>query len=272
MLPAPPECPAVVADAMRYSVMAGGKRLRPILCLASGRRRRPRRRRPAARRWPAGRVRDRADPHLLAHSRRPAGDGRRHAAPRPADAHVVAGEGMAILAGDGLLTEAFALLAREPATTRRDRRRPQAARDRPWSPPRPARRHGRRPGHRPRRRRPRRHSGAASARRRRPRRHARAQDRRADSRRRRWPARSWRGGRRRIVDRDRRLGAASSGSRFRSSTTCSTSKGASADLGKTAGKDAAAGKPTYPALLRPDARRRRDGRRLRSPAPTPRSR
>ena len=30
-------------------------------------------------------------------------------------AHVVFGEGMAILAGDGLLTEAFALLAREPA-------------------------------------------------------------------------------------------------------------------------------------------------------------
>ena len=28
--------------------------------------------------------------------------------------HVVHGEGMAILAGDGLLTEAFALLAREP--------------------------------------------------------------------------------------------------------------------------------------------------------------
>jgi geranylgeranyl diphosphate synthase type II len=31
--------------------------------------------------------------------------------------HVVAGEGMAILAGDGLLTEAFALLAREPRAT-----------------------------------------------------------------------------------------------------------------------------------------------------------
>jgi geranylgeranyl pyrophosphate synthase len=30
--------------------------------------------------------------------------------------HVVAGEGMAILAGDGLLTEAFHLLAREPLT------------------------------------------------------------------------------------------------------------------------------------------------------------
>ena len=34
-LPAPPHCPAVVADAMRYSVTAGGKRLRPVLCLAS---------------------------------------------------------------------------------------------------------------------------------------------------------------------------------------------------------------------------------------------
>jgi geranylgeranyl pyrophosphate synthase len=31
--------------------------------------------------------------------------------------HVVAGEGMAILAGDGLLTEAFHLLSREPAAT-----------------------------------------------------------------------------------------------------------------------------------------------------------
>jgi geranylgeranyl pyrophosphate synthase len=31
--------------------------------------------------------------------------------------HVVAGEGIAILAGDGLLTEAFALLARAPETT-----------------------------------------------------------------------------------------------------------------------------------------------------------
>ena len=38
--------------------------------------------------------------------------------------HVVAGEGMAILAGDGLLTEAFALLAREPrqASIRRSSR------------------------------------------------------------------------------------------------------------------------------------------------------
>ncbi len=37
-------------------------------------------------------------------------------------AHVVYGEGMAILAGDGLLTEAFALLAREPTTADRSAR------------------------------------------------------------------------------------------------------------------------------------------------------
>jgi len=35
VLPSPPACPVAVADAMRYSVTAGGKRLRPILCLAS---------------------------------------------------------------------------------------------------------------------------------------------------------------------------------------------------------------------------------------------
>ena len=35
LLPTPPDCPAPVADAMRYSLTAGGKRLRPVLCLAS---------------------------------------------------------------------------------------------------------------------------------------------------------------------------------------------------------------------------------------------
>ena len=30
-LPKPPACPALLAEAMRYSVFAGGKRLRPIL-------------------------------------------------------------------------------------------------------------------------------------------------------------------------------------------------------------------------------------------------
>src|SRR6185295_12515703 len=34
-LPIPPACPPSVHEAMRYSLMAGGKRLRPILTLAA---------------------------------------------------------------------------------------------------------------------------------------------------------------------------------------------------------------------------------------------
>src|SRR5690349_22157375 len=34
-LPAPPACPAIMSEAMRYSVFAGGKRFRPILTLAA---------------------------------------------------------------------------------------------------------------------------------------------------------------------------------------------------------------------------------------------
>ena len=34
-LPKPPACPPVLSDAMRYSLMAGGKRLRPIMVIAA---------------------------------------------------------------------------------------------------------------------------------------------------------------------------------------------------------------------------------------------
>ena len=34
-LPRPPLCPALISEAMRYSVFAGGKRLRPVLALAA---------------------------------------------------------------------------------------------------------------------------------------------------------------------------------------------------------------------------------------------
>ena len=34
-LPVPPDCPPSLATAMSYSLESGGKRLRPILCLAS---------------------------------------------------------------------------------------------------------------------------------------------------------------------------------------------------------------------------------------------
>jgi geranylgeranyl diphosphate synthase, type II len=108
-LPRPPGCPAVVAEAMRYSVMAGGKRLRPVLCLASaeavgGRR---------AAAMPAACALEFIHTYSLIHDDLPAMDDDTMRRGRPT-LHVVAGEGMAILAGDGLLTEAFALLARQP--------------------------------------------------------------------------------------------------------------------------------------------------------------
>ena len=109
-LPRAPECPAVVADAMRYSVTAGGKRLRPILCLASAE--------------AVGGDRSTAMPvacaielihtYSLVHDDLPAMDNDTMRRGRPT-LHVVAGEGMAILAGDGLLTEAFAVMAAAPA-------------------------------------------------------------------------------------------------------------------------------------------------------------
>ena len=114
-LPRPPACPANVADAMRYSVTAGGKRLRPILCLASaeavgGDRRLA---------MPAACALEFIHTYSLIHDDLPAMDNDTLRRGQPT-LHVVAGEGMAILAGDGLLTEAFALMAREPRGTGAD--------------------------------------------------------------------------------------------------------------------------------------------------------
>jgi len=112
VLPAAPDCPPVVGEAMRYSLLAGGKRLRPILCLASadsvgGDR---------ALAMPAACAIELIHTYSLIHDDLPAMDDDVMRRGRPT-LHVVAGEGMAILAGDGLLTEAFHLLAREPATS-----------------------------------------------------------------------------------------------------------------------------------------------------------
>ena len=111
-LPSPPACPRIVADAMRYSITAGGKRLRPILCLASadaagG---------PRALAMPAACAIELIHTYSLIHDDLPAMDNDTMRRGRPT-LHVVAGEAMAILAGDGLLTEAFALVARLPDTS-----------------------------------------------------------------------------------------------------------------------------------------------------------
>jgi len=123
-LPAPPACPRVLSDAMRYSLFAGGKRFRPILTLAAAEsvaahyEVRSTCGRPSdevtALAMPAACAVEMVHTYSLIHDDLPAMDNDTMRRGRPT-LHVVHGEGMAILAGDGLFTEAFALLAREPA-------------------------------------------------------------------------------------------------------------------------------------------------------------
>ena len=112
-LPAPPECPARLHEAMHYSLLAGGKRMRPVLVLAAadaiglGH--------PDARTLalPAACALEMIHTYSLVHDDLPAMDNDTLRRGRPT-AHVVYGDALAILSGDGLLTEAFTLLAREP--------------------------------------------------------------------------------------------------------------------------------------------------------------
>jgi geranylgeranyl diphosphate synthase, type II len=115
-LPAPPLCPALLHEAMRYSLLAGGKRFRPIVTLAaaeavSGGD-------PEAGRLalPAACALELIHTYSLIHDDLPAMDNDTLRRGRPTS-HVVFGDGLAILAGDGLLTEAFGLLAREPSAS-----------------------------------------------------------------------------------------------------------------------------------------------------------
>ena len=116
-LPRPPRVPAVLATAMHYSLFAGGKRLRPMLVIASAESvaqaagTSEAAARDAA--MPAACAIEMIHTYSLIHDDLPAMDDDELRRGRPTS-HVVNGEGMAILAGDGLQAEAFALLAREP--------------------------------------------------------------------------------------------------------------------------------------------------------------
>src|SRR6187397_1979532 len=94
--------------AMHYAVLGPGKRIRPALCCAAA----------EALRIPGERLDSAAcalefiHAYSLVHDDLPAMDDDTLRRGRPT-LHVVYGEGIAILAGDGLLTEAFALLARQ---------------------------------------------------------------------------------------------------------------------------------------------------------------
>ena len=112
-----PGTPAVIADAMRYSLLGGGKRLRPLLVLASaeGVAQAIGASESAARdlAMPAACALEMIHTYSLIHDDLPSMDDDDLRRGRPTS-HVVHGEGMAILAGDGLQAEAFHLLAREP--------------------------------------------------------------------------------------------------------------------------------------------------------------
>jgi geranylgeranyl diphosphate synthase type II len=98
--------PTALAEAMRYSLLDGGKRLRPVLCLAF-----------ADAVGGGGRMADDAacaleciHTYSLIHDDLPSMDDDDLRRGRPTS-HKAFGEAMAILAGDALLTDAFSMLA-----------------------------------------------------------------------------------------------------------------------------------------------------------------
>ena len=98
--------PDILRQAMRYSLLAGGKRLRGVLALAAcqmagGK---------AADALPFACALEMIHTYSLIHDDLPAMDNDTLRRGKPTN-HVVYGEAMAILAGDGLLTHAFELMA-----------------------------------------------------------------------------------------------------------------------------------------------------------------
>ncbi len=105
-LPRETELPHSVHKAMRYSVFAGGKRVRPILLLAAcqavgG---------DTERAMPAACAMEMIHTYSLIHDDLPAMDDDDFRRGNPTN-HKVFGEAIAILAGDALLTEAFKLIS-----------------------------------------------------------------------------------------------------------------------------------------------------------------
>ncbi len=105
---------AGLGDAMRYSLLAGGKRIRPVLCLATGR---------ALGMDPAGLLPVACSLELihtysLIHDDLPAMDDDDLRRGRPTS-HVAHGEDVAILAGDALFAEAIRLACEQPGEPER---------------------------------------------------------------------------------------------------------------------------------------------------------
>ena len=105
-LPGVSSVPPIIFESVRYSVFAGGKRLRPILCLAAaeavgGK---------ADIALPAACALEMIHTYSLIHDDLPAMDDDDYRRGKPTN-HRVFGEAVAVLAGDALLTEAFHLIS-----------------------------------------------------------------------------------------------------------------------------------------------------------------
>jgi geranylgeranyl diphosphate synthase, type II len=107
--------PSTIHKAMRYSLFAGGKRLRPILCLAAteacgGK---------IERALPLACAMECIHTYSLIHDDLPSMDNDDFRRGRPT-CHKVFGDGIAVLAGDALLTIAFEIVSRAKPTSRYD--------------------------------------------------------------------------------------------------------------------------------------------------------
>ncbi len=110
LLPGEDAPPSEIHQAMRYSVFAGGKRLRPILTIATGETLSA----PEQALLPAACALEMIHTYSLIHDDLPAMDNDSLRRGHPT-CHVVFGEAIAILAGDALLTQAFRSLAETDA-------------------------------------------------------------------------------------------------------------------------------------------------------------
>jgi geranylgeranyl pyrophosphate synthase len=114
----PASTPSILAEPLRYSLLGGGKRMRPCLTLAAAEASglalglSVAVTRALAR--PAACAVEMIHSYSLVHDDLPAMDDDALRRGRPTT-HVVYGDGLAILAGDGLLTDAFAVLAAAPS-------------------------------------------------------------------------------------------------------------------------------------------------------------
>ena len=100
---------ADVVKAMKYSLFAGGKRLRPILCIAGAEALGV----DGSQVMPVACALEMIHTYSLIHDDLPAMDNDDMRRGKPTN-HKVFGEAVAILAGDGLLTEAFRVMAKTP--------------------------------------------------------------------------------------------------------------------------------------------------------------